>query len=558
MGYVVYAQEVKKENLSKKQSFYWDFGKTKLQSIGSYYVDVLGQTTFKHGKWKYYDENNNLIEQRNYYKGELNGQVLLLYPNGKQRQEGYFKMDRQDSVYREWFESGQLNIETFYKNGQEAGIKRIFYFDGKQQAEEEYIDSVRYVRQFWLPDSLHTQTLVDGNGEATYYYHTGTIKEWYTYKNGLPEGEFVERSIYGYDLLTGHFQEGKKHGQWKYFYYTGDVEKIMNYEHGKLTGKYQYFYDNKQINVEGYYKNGLKDGEWVWYTKQGKRDMQGSFLLGLQEGKWTYWFPTGELSYTAVYKANKKSGTWNYFYKDGTKFKRGEFADDEKHGSWETWYENGKLLMTGNYVHGKEEGLWQNYWENGNLKNESTFKSGVLHGSWLSYFPNGKLRITGAYKMGYKTGEWISYFDNNKPKDIYNYKVIKKKAAVDYGPMKGHVVYESVKNGKFVSFSQKDFQKTEEGGYKNDEKEGTWTAYYPGGKYPANTMDYKKGKLHGKVKEYDRKGAIITEIDYKDGLKHGKMKLYDKKGKVTREKKFEKGMEVIEGTSGGGGFNPGN
>lgn len=554
-----HAQEILKENLTKKQSFYWDFNKTKLQSIGAYYQDPLGTTTLKHGKWEYYDEDNHKIEVRNYYKDKLNGKVMLTYPNGKPRQEGYFAMDLQDSVYREWYENGNLSMEAFYKKGQLAGFKKTYYVDGRSQAVEEYIDLTRYVQEFWLPDSLHTQTVVKGNGEATYYFNTGTVKEWYTYKNGLPDGDFVERSIYGYDLLTGSFKEGKKEGVWKYFYYTGDLEKISTYVNDKLEGKYEYYYDNGKLNVEGYYKNGLKEGEWTWYTKQGGRDMTGTFKEGKQDGNWTYWHPTGEISYTAQYKADKKSGTWNYYYKNGAKFKTGQYDNDEKNGTWETWYENGKLLMSGKYVDGKEEGEWSNYWENGNLKNKSGFKGGALHGEWFSYYPNGKAKLTGKYKNGQKSGEWIDYFDNNKPKDIVTYKVIKKKSKIKYGPMKGHVVYESVKHGHSASFSQKDYKKTEEGDYKNGQKSGVWTAYYPGGKYPANTSSYKNGLLDGKMKEYDRKGAIITEIDYKEGTKHGKMKIYDKKGKVIVEKRFDHGMQVIEGTQNGSGtFSPGN
>ena len=117
-------------------------------------------------------------------------------------------------------------------------------------------------------------------------------------------------------------------------------------------------------------------------------------------------------------------------------------------------------------------------------------------------------------------------------------------------------MYESVKNGHSESYSDKDFKKTAEGDYKNGEKEGVWTAYYPGAKITANTQSYKKGQLDGKSKEFDRKGVIISEVDYKEGLKHGKMKIYDKKGKVVVEKKFEYGLQVIEGS--GGVFMPGN
>ncbi|TNE55809.1 MAG: hypothetical protein EP338_03275 [Bacteroidetes bacterium] len=557
MAFGSMAQKVWKENLSKKQSFYWDFGKTQLQSIGSYYVDDLGATTLKHGKWKYYNESNQLVEVRNYYKDQLHGQVLLKYGNGKNRQEGYFVLDVQDSVYREWYENGQLNVEAMYDHGKLTGAKKTYYLDGRPQLEEEYRDSQVYVMQFWLPDSLHTQTLKDGNGEMTVFFNTGTLKQWFQYQDGLPHGEFVERSIYGHDLLRGKYEKGLKTDKWEYFYYTGKIEKVANYVEGKLDGSYEYYYDNDQVNVSGYYRSGLKDGKWTWYTKKGDRDMEGGFKEGKQDGKWTYWYPTGELSYTAEYKEDKKVGQWTYHYKDGSRFKKGSYENDQKHGLWETWYENGKLLMKGNYEFGLEEGPWQNFWDNGNPKNESGFKKGKLHGKWTSYNPNGKLKLSGEYDMGQKSGEWMSYYDNGKPKELIHYKVIKKKPKVSYGPMKDRVIYESERDGLYVSFSEKDYRKTEEGNYKAGKKEGTWTAYYPGGKYPANTIEYKGGELHGTMKEFDRKGVIVTEIEYRNGLKHGSMKIFDRKGQVVKEKKFERGVEVIEGKS-SGGFSPGN
>lgn len=45
--------KVQKENLTKKESLFYDFNKTKIQSLGAYYTDKLGATTMKHGKWIY-------------------------------------------------------------------------------------------------------------------------------------------------------------------------------------------------------------------------------------------------------------------------------------------------------------------------------------------------------------------------------------------------------------------------------------------------------------------------------------------------------------------------
>lgn len=104
----VFGQTVLKENLTRKTTIYWDYNKTQPHEVGAYYKDPLGETNKQHGKWEYFDRYGKLLEIRNYYKGKLNGAVLLKFPNGQNRQEGYFIHDVQDSIHRIWNELGKL------------------------------------------------------------------------------------------------------------------------------------------------------------------------------------------------------------------------------------------------------------------------------------------------------------------------------------------------------------------------------------------------------------------------------------------------------------------
>lgn len=537
-------QQVQKENLTPKDVLYWDFKKTKIQSTGSYYKDQLGQTRDKHGKWEFYNEFGDLEETRNYYREKLHGQVFLHYANKKPRQEGYFKMNSQDSIYREWIENGTLIVEGYYKNNKPFGIWKRYYSNGKPQSIEEYIDTLCYVNEFWLNDENHTHTIQKGNGVKTLYFANGKLKERYTYVDGLKDGSFEERSIQDYPLLTGNFKQERKEGEWNYYYYTGDLEKTSHYKNGLLDGSYTYYYDSKVVNVQGNYKLGKKEGKWIWYTNKGTTDMEGTFVNNLQDGPWIYYYPTGEISYTAFYKANKKEGKWDYFYTNKKKFKSGTYLNDLKDGLWETWYENGTLLMTGKYKAGKEQGVWKNFWENGTLKNESSFKNGALHGQWKSWDPKGVLTLTGAYKNGLKTGKWVKHFDNGKIEEITTYSIITKlNEKMNYGFWKNRVIKETVRNGAYAAYSQKDFQLTEKGQFKNDLKTGKWVAYFPGGILPAVITNYKNGTLDGVMIEFGKKGEKISESTYSKGLKNGKFKVFDKSGKVILEKKYVNGIE---------------
>ena len=212
------AQTINPENLTKKETLYWDFKKTQLQASGAYFQDELSVTTEKHGQWLYYNRLGQLEEERNYYRDKLNGKVVLYHPSKKLKQEGYFKLDQQDSVYREWNEMGKLTLQGTYKLDQKIGEWKEFYSTGKEKSVSYYSEKEPEMRAFWLADSAHTQTIINGNGELKSFYTTGQLKEWYRYKNGLKNGAFEERSTYGYPTLTGFFKNGQKdclHPRWR-------------------------------------------------------------------------------------------------------------------------------------------------------------------------------------------------------------------------------------------------------------------------------------------------------------------------------------------------------
>ena len=146
-----------------------------------------------------------------------------------------------------------------------------------------------------------------------------------------------------------------------------------------------------------------------------------------------------------------------------------------------------------------------------------------------------------------KVGKWEAFFDNGKPKDLQTYKLFKKKSKIE-SLIKGHETMESKLNGLSISYSAKDYRKTEEGNYKEGVKHGEWIAFHPGGKNAAVVSNYKNGQLNGKMKQYSRRGKLLQEIDYKDGVKHGRFIMYDRRGKIIKEMEFEFGMQVIKGS----------
>jgi antitoxin component YwqK of YwqJK toxin-antitoxin module len=291
-----FSADAQKTPKPKMQIDFWDFEKKHMKSRGFYYADLFyGETTLKHGKWEYWDREGRLLDVQNYLKGELHGKVTSYYPNGKKKEEGFFDNGKQDSVYTSWWENGNVKALGYYNKDRAAGTWMYYYKNGYHMMEEENVDSITYVRNFWRTDS--SQTVKDGNGRTLIYYEaTGYLQEFYTYKDGLKDGDFEEYTPTGKIFVIGQYKEGDKIGDWTYYYYLGGVDRKISYLSDKPHGPYKKYYDNGKLNVEGTFDQGNKTGKWTWYTNVGTKDMEGNFVDGKQDGLWKYWIPGDSLA----------------------------------------------------------------------------------------------------------------------------------------------------------------------------------------------------------------------------------------------------------------------
>ncbi|MBM3160313.1 MAG: hypothetical protein FJZ66_03170 [Bacteroidetes bacterium] len=542
-----FSQKVEKENLGQKVRIYWDSGNKKLQATGSYYVNeekfILNKTE-KHGKWSFYSFEGKLEEDRMYYRNRIHGKQLTYHPNGNIKTLVYFTFNVPDSIFKEYDESGKLLISGNYELGSPEGKWEYFYSDGRQKSIESVENDTTYLMQHWEADSLHKQTVIDGKGYLNSYYSSGRAKEKYTYTRGLKTGDFEERTANGLISVKGVFNLGKKEGDWFFYSSEGKLEKHMQFKNDSLDGIYEVFYNDTLLNTKGQYLMGLKIGDWYWNFPDGKPEITGAFDADKQHKNWVYYFPNGGISYEATFDKGKKTGKWHYFYENGQNYRIGNYVDDLKEGNWKTWYEDGTLLMEGDYKYGQEIGQWKNYWESGVVKNITTFEAGKLNGPWVSNNPNNIQTVQGWYKDGLRVKEWKEYYDNGRLMQISNYKIIKRKNYSKGIAVLGMREKLSELHGTFLAYSQLDYTVKAKGKYKNGLKHGVWIDYYPGGIIPTVISSYKKGKLHGTMKQFGKRGNLHFETNYKNGLKHGWLIIYDNRGKESVRKLFKKGIEL--------------
>ena len=82
-----------------------------------------------------------------------------------------------------------------------------------------------------------------------------------------------------------------------------------------------------------------------------------------------------------------------------------------------------------------------------------------------------------------------------------------------------------IKTGLWKFYTRKTNTLFTEGSYKNGERDGTWTSYYPNGKRK-DVAEYRAGKLFGPAKYFDEDGALQREMIFQDSMLVGRYTEY--------------------------------
>ena len=70
--------------------------------------------------------------------------------------------------------------------------------------------------------------------------------------------------------VVGNFKNGKPEGEWIEYYENGGLLSKGNYKNGELDGEFLYYYENGQLKEKGNFKDGKKEGEYLNYYQNGQ------------------------------------------------------------------------------------------------------------------------------------------------------------------------------------------------------------------------------------------------------------------------------------------------
>jgi antitoxin component YwqK of YwqJK toxin-antitoxin module len=195
---------------------------------------------------------------------------------------------------------------------------------------------------------------------------------------------------------------------------------------------------------------------------------------GRKQGYWAKADTAGRKLYEGHFKNDLPAGTFTYYHPNGKIKAVSVFTSDGITARTTTWFPSGKKNAEGTYVNEKREGLWRFFSEfDEALVSEEMYKEGKKSGVAKTFFPGKGVAEVVTWKNDAQEGAWEQYFDDG---------VVKLRCA-----------------------------------YKNDQKEGPITVFYPTGQ-KFTTGQYLKGLPEGTWISYDLDGKIIGTDVYQNGV----------------------------------------
>ena len=143
------------------------------------------------GRAESFYENGQEELESNYKDGKSDGIWTGWYENGHKKGEAKFKDGKADGLRTFWYENGQIESEVNLKDGKQDGIETHWYENGQYLKEQRnWKDGKLMSIVAWKPDGekCPETNVKDGNGVLVVYEEDGTEKARATFK----DGELVE------------------------------------------------------------------------------------------------------------------------------------------------------------------------------------------------------------------------------------------------------------------------------------------------------------------------------------------------------------------------------
>ncbi|MFZ5939125.1 MAG: toxin-antitoxin system YwqK family antitoxin [Bacteroidota bacterium] len=414
--------------------------------------------------WCFYDQSGNLVQTISYQLGKRNGYSEKFIFDNPERpgiktlilKELYVNDVKEGKAYS-YFKTGELQEESFYRNGKKEGLSREYDRDGNIITLLEYKDNFLISRekinrkdaygrkqgtykifneenQLILEENYLDDAL---NGLSKRFDENGKLIQSVLYEKGKIIEEIDEdlKDIVEYKntfdsdgrlTFSGAYINGLAIGIHRYYNQEGVVINAIVYnddgikvsegiidDEGNINGPWKDFYPTGEIRARGSYRNNQKSGPWVYYFKNGTTEQKGDYLRDRFEGSWIWYYPDGSVCREENYFNGEEDGNFIEYAPDGKILSSGKYISGEREGEW--FYDVGDHIEKGSYIAGLREGKWYYYYSDGTVQFEGNYVQGNPDGKQKYYYPGGELKEEQYYKMGVRTRIWTKYNEEGDP-----------------------------------------------------------------------------------------------------------------------------------------------
>ncbi len=224
------------------------------------------------------------------------------------------------------------------------------------------------------------------------YDDSRRVARLWQYKDGKPNGLYLEWYKSGKKKEYGTFKDGKQEGLWTELRKNGWKKREYTYKDGEFDGPHASWHENGQKEIEGTYW-AVRNNSHNSLNHPSAEDSDGDGLLD------------------GIYYRIGLETSW---HKNGQKHREGSYdKGGNKDGPWTAWHANGQKAIEETYKRGILDGLATQYYENGNKKVEGTFKGGSLDGPYAEWHENGQKRLETTVKDG-PDGPYTTWYENGQ------------------------------------------------------------------------------------------------------------------------------------------------
>ncbi|MHC5354161.1 toxin-antitoxin system YwqK family antitoxin [Myroides sp. LJL115] len=173
--------QLKRGRITGKATDYYPCGQIKYTQK---YKDNL-----RHGKLRFYDENQQLYSSTIYKKGQRHGKYIKFDHNGLKENKFVYKNNKLNGPFKYYYTNGKYKLKADFKNGSLSKSVSAYYEDGTLKAYSSFnANKPLRLEQGYYPDGkfAYEKKVTNDITNTKGYYPNGNLKFLYSmYKDKL-------------------------------------------------------------------------------------------------------------------------------------------------------------------------------------------------------------------------------------------------------------------------------------------------------------------------------------------------------------------------------------